>query len=204
MANILVLDNYDSFTYNLVRYVKETGEHNVTVVRNDVVDMDEVEQFDGIILSPGPGIPEEAGLLLPLVERYYATKRIFGVCLGLQAITIVFGGKLINMNKVFHGVATEASIVQPPHYLFADMPGKILVGRYHSWMADQESFPPDLRVDATNHEEQIMALSHRKYDVCGVQFHPESILTPDGRQMVRNWLKAFASPRAAQNSAFNI
>ena len=188
MEKILVLDNYDSFTYNLVHYVKETGTHEVTVVRNDVIDLDDVDAFDGIILSPGPGIPEEAGLLLPLIERYYATKRIFGVCLGLQAIVLVFGGKLVNMKQVYHGVATDVDVIQPPHYLFEGMPEQIQTGRYHSWMADQECFPLELRIDAKDHEGQIMAASHRVYDVCGVQFHPESILTPPGRQMIRNWL----------------
>ncbi len=194
MAKILVLDNYDSFTYNLVHYVKDAGTHEVTVVRNDVIDLDEVDAFDGIILSPGPGIPEEAGLLLPLVERYCSTKRILGVCLGLQAIVLVFGGKLVNMKQVYHGVAMEANIVQPPHYLFADMPNQIQVGRYHSWMADPDCFPAELRIDAKDHEGQIMAISHQAFDVCGVQFHPESILTPSGMQMVRNWLGTWQRP----------
>ncbi len=193
MAKILVLDNYDSFTYNLVHYLKESGVDDVRVIRNDVIDLPAVGAYDGVVLSPGPGIPEEAGLLIPLIKKYYSTMPILGVCLGMQAIIRVFGGKLVNMKQVFHGVATEANIIQPSHYLFAAMPQKIMVGRYHSWMADQECFPKELRIDATDMQGQIMAVSHRIFNVCGVQFHPESILTPDGKQMIINWVSGLAS-----------
>lgn len=191
MAKILVFDNYDSFTYNLVHYVRKAGGHTVEVYRNDEIALDEVEKYDGIILSPGPGIPSEAGLLLPLIKRYYNTKRILGVCLGQQAIAEAFGGKLDNMNTVFHGVATPITIKSPAHYLFNGMDSRIDVGRYHSWVVSAEQFPSCLKVEAEDETGEIMALSHNEYDVCGVQFHPESVLTPEGFKMIENWLNKF-------------
>lgn len=191
MKKILVLDNYDSFTYNLVHYVREVKGFQVDVVRNDQLQAEEAGLYDGIILSPGPGIPSEAGNLLPIIDACKEKKRIFGVCLGLQAITEVFGGKLLNISKVYHGVATPIHLCEPVHYLFEGLPKTFLAGRYHSWIADQDHFPVCLRVDAYDDQRSIMALSHKSYDVCGVQFHPESILTPDGKAMIVNWLNAF-------------
>jgi anthranilate synthase component 2 len=191
MAKILVFDNYDSFTYNLVHYVQKTCNYQVDVVLNDQVDLDDVEQYDGIILSPGPGVPDEAGLLKPLIGRFYRTKRIFGVCLGQQAIAEVFGGKLHNLKSVYHGVATPVTFSNPRHYLFDGLPGTIDAGRYHSWIVGKKDFPACLNIEASDKEGQIMALSHKEYDICSVQFHPESVLTPLGMQIIRNWLKKF-------------
>ncbi len=191
MASILILDNYDSFTYNLVHYVQDFGKHHIEIFRNDEIEVDEVDRFDGIILSPGPGLPKEAHNLIPIIKRYYSTKRIFGVCLGQQAIAEAFGGKLLNISKVHHGVATRM-LVQPPfHYIFEGIPIVFEAGRYHSWVVDSEGFPSCLRIDAIDEECLIMALSHREFDVCGVQFHPESILTPHGKKMIFNWLNKF-------------
>jgi anthranilate synthase component II len=191
MANILVFDNYDSFTYNLVHYVRKAGGHNVDVFRNDEIALDDVEKYDGIILSPGPGIPEEAGLLLPLIRRYYKTKRIFGVCLGQQAIAEAFGGTLINLETVFHGVASTINVSTPNHYIFNGLPQRVEVGRYHSWVVSKETLPACLTINAEDENGDIMALSHTEYDVCGVQFHPESVLTPQGFEMIKNWLDRF-------------
>ena len=191
MAKILVFDNYDSFTYNLVQYVKSIGNHEVDVILNDEIELKAVSGYDGIILSPGPGLPAEAGLLLPLIEEYKSTKRIFGVCLGQQAIAESFGGKLHNLSAVFHGVATPITFNDPKHYLFDGLPNTINAGRYHSWVVEKNSLPSCLKIEATDNEGQIMALSHREYDVCGVQFHPESVLTPMGINIISNWLKMF-------------
>ena len=191
MARILIIDNYDSFTYNLVHYVNEYDKHQTDVFRNDQIDIEEIVRYDGILLSPGPGIPSEAGHLLRIIDRYKDTKRIFGVCLGLQAIAEVFGGSLLNTKKVYHGVATDINIVEPAHYLFAGLPGRFQGGRYHSWVVNNDAVPPCLRIDALDDQQYIMAMSHRDLDVCGVQFHPESILTPQGKEIVFNWLKGF-------------
>ncbi len=200
MANILVFDNYDSFTWNLVHYVRETDKHSLDVARNDQIALEEIDFYDGIILSPGPGIPEEAGMLLKMIGHYYKKKRIFGVCLGLQAITQVFGGQLVNIEKVYHGVATPVEICTPRHYLFNDLASGFMAGRYHSWMADSKGFPEQLRVDAIDQQGRIMAISHKEYDVCGVQFHPESILTPDGKTIIQNWLSGFNNKEAKTQS----
>ncbi|MBO9151016.1 anthranilate synthase component II [Chitinophaga sp. GCM10012297] len=186
--NILVFDNYDSFTYNLVHLVEKIIGGKVTVVRNDEIALDDVGQYDRIILSPGPGIPEEAGLLLPLIKRYAATKPIFGVCLGQQAIGEAFGAKLINLTDVYHGVATPVNIISRSGRLFNHLPEELEAGRYHSWVVDEATLPAELEVTARDAQGYIMALQHRKYDVCGVQFHPESVLTPQGEQILRNWL----------------
>ncbi len=191
MKRILILDNYDSFTYNLVHYVKETDNFDVDVYRNDKIGPEDVAAYDGIILSPGPGVPSEAGSLKHIIRDFHKSKRIFGVCLGQQAIGEVFSGRLINLEKVHHGVATEITINQPPHYLFDGLPPKIKVGRYHSWVVDPDSLPSSLEVLARDSEGEIMALCHREYDVCGVQFHPESILTDQGKRIVFNWLNKF-------------
>lgn len=186
--NILVFDNYDSFTYNLVHLVEKIIGGKVTVARNDEIKLEDVDRFDRIILSPGPGIPEEAGLLLPLIRQYAPSKPIFGVCLGQQAIGEAFGAKLINLKDVYHGVATPVQITSRSGRLFKDLPDQLEVGRYHSWVVDEKTLPAELEVTARDENGQIMALQHKQYDVCGVQFHPESVLTPEGEKILRNWL----------------
>lgn len=187
MKKILIFDNYDSFTYNLYHLVKELGEKDVEVHRNDKINLDEIERFDKIILSPGPGIPEEAGLLLPLIERYAAHKSIMGVCLGHQAIGQAFGAGLINLSQVYHGLQTPVEILQED-ILFKGMGKEILVGRYHSWVIDPCNLPGELEVTARSKEKQIMGIRHKEYDIHGIQFHPESILTPQGKTMMQNFL----------------
>ena len=187
MKKILIFDNYDSFTYNLLHTVQSLGHTEVDVIRNNRITLGEVERYDKIILSPGPGLPEEAGLLLPLIERYAATKSILGVCLGHQAIGQVFGAKLENIPFVFHGVQTPAQIIAGD-YLFNGLPAEIEVGRYHSWIVSRENFPAELEITAVDEEGNIMALKHKHLDVHGVQFHPESILTPQGTLIIRNFL----------------
>lgn len=191
MARILVLDNYDSFTYNLVHYVMKGSDHQTNVILNDEIDLEKAAEYDGIILSPGPGVPSEAGLLKPLIDTYKSTKRIFGVCLGQQAIAEVFGARLINLRRAYHGIATPVSFSEPRHYLFEGLPGTIEAGRYHSWAVDPDSVPECLITEARDENGQIMAMSHRTYDVCSVQFHPESVLTPYGMNIISNWLKRF-------------
>jgi anthranilate synthase component 2 len=201
-TKILVFDNYDSFTYNLVHLVEKITHQKVEVHRNDQIPLEKVKGFDKIILSPGPGIPSEAGLLLPLIKEYAATKPILGVCLGHQAIGEAFGGKLINLSTVYHGVATPVTVVgkqlavgsqqlavNRSKSIFAGLPKTIEVGRYHSWIIADENFPDELEITARDENNYIMALQHTKYDVQGVQFHPESILTPMGEEMLRNWLE---------------
>jgi anthranilate synthase component 2 len=194
VSRILIFDNYDSFTYNLVHLVTEILGAAPEVFRNDEIALDQVVEFDRIILSPGPGIPSEAGLLLPLIERFAPEKPILGVCLGHQAIGQSFGGKLSNLDKVYHGVSTPVSIIasvdpsRASRDWFAGLPAEVNVGRYHSWVVEDDGFPASLEVTARDAEGRIMALRHRNFDVQGVQFHPESILTPDGERMMRNWL----------------
>jgi anthranilate synthase component II len=190
---ILIFDNYDSFTYNLVHLVEKITHEKVDVYRNDKIALKDVQQYDKIILSPGPGLPSEAGLLLPLIKEYAATKSILGVCLGHQAIGEVFGGKLTNLSSVFHGVATPVRIVNGQQstvnsQLFKGLDKTFSVGRYHSWIVDKEDFPDELEITAEDENGFIMALQHKQYDVQGVQFHPESVLTPDGEKIMRNWL----------------
>lgn len=190
---ILVFDNYDSFTYNLVHLVEKITHEKVDVYRNDQIPMEKVKEYDKIILSPGPGIPEEAGLLLPLIKEYASSKPILGVCLGHQAIGQAFGGKLINLSSVFHGVATKIEVrsresgVSSP--LFDGLPNELEVGRYHSWVVSKENFPDTLEITAEDESGMIMGLQHKTFDVQGVQFHPESVLTPMGEEIMRNWLK---------------
>jgi len=183
---IAVIDNYDSFTYNLVHYLEELNA-NVTVFRNDEFEINELEKFDKILLSPGPGIPNEAGLLKEVIKRYAATKSIFGVCLGLQAIGEVFGGTLINLEKVYHGVATKV-IKTEDDYIFNDLPNEIQVGRYHSWVINNEKLPADLIITSIDEKGQIMSIKHAHLDIRGVQYHPESVLTPNGKKILENWL----------------
>ena len=186
---ILIFDNYDSFTYNLVHLVEKIIHEKVDVYRNDQIALEKVKEYDKIILSPGPGIPDEAGLLLPLIKEYASTKSILGVCLGHQAIGEAFGGTLINLSTVFHGVATDCELTSVNSQLFKDMPVKFTIGRYHSWIVSEENFPGELEITARDENNYIMALQHKTFDVQGVQFHPESILTPDGEKIMRNWLK---------------
>lgn len=187
-TKILVFDNYDSFTYNLVQMIERISNQKVDVYRNDEISLDEIEKYDKIILSPGPGIPEEAGILLDLIKKYAPTKSILGVCLGQQAIAEAFGGNLINLTEIFHGVATSSKTVRENVKIFKDLPKEIEVGRYHSWAVNPENFPAELEITATDNDGMIMALQHRNHDVHGVQFHPESILTPEGEQIIRNFL----------------
>ena len=191
MALILLLDNYDSFTYNLLHYVREFGRHKVEVFRNDQLMVEDVNKYVGIIVSPGRGLPSEAGNMPAIVKTYAKSKRIFGVCLGMQAIAEAFGGRLLNTRTVYHGVATPINICSPPHYIFQGIPSPFEGGRYHSWIVDRETLPDGLKIEATDSSNQIMALSSKNFDVCGVQFHPESILTPMGKQVVFNWLGQF-------------
>jgi anthranilate synthase component 2 len=188
MKKILVIDNYDSFTYNLVHYLEDLN-CEVTVYRNDEFDIDEVQKFDKILLSPGPGIPDEAGLLKEVIKTYSPTKSILGVCLGQQAIGEVFGGSLINLEKVYHGVATNVNILVDDETLFEGLEKQIEVGRYHSWVVNVEDFPETLEITSLDENGQIMSIRHKKYDVRGVQFHPESVLTPNGKKMLENWVR---------------
>lgn len=183
---IVIIDNYDSFTYNLSHLVKELGTE-VTVLRNDCFALEDLEEFDKILLSPGPGVPQEAGLLLDVIRTYAGRKPILGVCLGEQAIGEVFGGTLTNLNEVFHGIQSTVKVTAPD-YLFEGLPGEIPVGRYHSWVVDRKGFPASLEITAVSKEGYIMALRHKELDVHGIQFHPESVLTPDGKQMISNWI----------------
>ncbi|MBS1639201.1 MAG: aminodeoxychorismate/anthranilate synthase component II [Bacteroidetes bacterium] len=203
---ILIFDNYDSFTYNLVHLVEKILNEKVEVFRNNEIALEEAKKYDKIILSPGPGIPSEAGLLLPLIKEYASTKPILGVCLGHQAIGEAFGGTLTNLSTVFHGVATKIQIGNRKseveknnnsqfsiHHsrlgLFNNLPCEIEVGRYHSWVVDKNNFPDELEITAEDDNGFIMALQHKTFDVQGVQFHPESVLTPNGETIMRNWLK---------------
>ncbi|MBR5257046.1 MAG: aminodeoxychorismate/anthranilate synthase component II [Bacteroidales bacterium] len=183
---IVIIDNYDSFTYNLAHLVKSLGAQ-VTVLRNDRFELSDLEAFDKIILSPGPGIPSEAGLLLDVIRTYAGRKPILGVCLGHQAIGEVFGAKLENLADVYHGVALEGTQFRKD-YIFDGLPERITMGRYHSWVVSRENFPDCLEITAISDEGRIMALRHRQYDIHGIQFHPESVLTPDGAEIISNWI----------------
>ncbi|MDT0555986.1 anthranilate synthase component II [Patiriisocius hiemis] len=184
---VLVIDNYDSFVYNLVHYLEEF-DCDVTVKRNNTFHLDEIEEFDKILLSPGPGIPDEAGLLKEVIKKYAHKKPILGVCLGQQAIGEVFGGTLINLKEVYHGVATKTSILVEDEVLFRGLSTEIEVGRYHSWVVSTENFPDTLEITAVDENGQIMALRHKEFNVRGVQFHPESVLTPKGKEIIKNWV----------------
>ena len=185
---VLVIDNYDSFTYNLVHLVNELG-RDVEVWRNDKFELADVAQFEKIILSPGPGIPVEAGLLLDVIKKYAPSKSIFGVCLGQQAIAEAFGGTLLNLGRPMHGIATPITVIDDTEVLFKECPDEINVGRYHSWVVNPAVLPNCLTITATDADQEIMALRHKEFDVRGVQFHPESVLTDYGKQMMKNWLE---------------
>ena len=187
---ILVLNNYDSFTYNLVQMVEQiVGKEFVYVFKNDEISLEEVEKYDKIILSPGPGVPNEAGILLEVIREFAPKKPILGVCLGLQAIAEALGGKLINLNNVYHGVGISTAIIEDNAKIFSGLPSEIITGRYHSWAVDSHDFPEELQIAAVDEQGIIMALQHRKYDVHAVQFHPESVLTPYGKKILENFLK---------------
>jgi anthranilate synthase component 2 len=187
MKKIAVIDNYDSFTYNLVHYLEDL-KTKVTVFRNDEFELEELQSFDKILLSPGPGIPDEAGLLKAVIAKYAESKSILGVCLGQQAIGEVFGGSLINLDKVYHGVATKVTQAVIDETLFNGLPNDFEVGRYHSWVVANADFPAVLEITSTDENGQIMSLRHKTLDVKGVQFHPESVLTPSGKQILENWV----------------
>jgi anthranilate synthase component 2 len=189
---ILIFDNYDSFTYNLVHVVEKIIHEKVDVFRNDKISLEKINDYDKIILSPGPGLPSESGLLLPLIKEYASSKSILGVCLGQQAIAEAFGGKLENLKNVYHGVATKIKINEnrtpSENDVFKSLPNELEAGRYHSWIVSKENFPADLEITAEDENGYIMALRHKTFDVQGVQFHPESVLTPMGEKIMRNWL----------------
>ena len=189
MKKIVVIDNYDSFTYNLVHYLEDLN-CEVSVFRNDEFYIDELKKFDKILLSPGPGIPDEAGLLKEVIKTYAPTKSILGVCLGQQAIGEVFGGSLSNLEKVYHGVATKVRITVPDEILFKGLDEEIEVGRYHSWVVNTTDFPDALEITSVDDNGEIMSLRHKIYDVRGVQYHPESVLTPHGKKILENWVNS--------------
>ena len=186
---ILVLDNYDSFTYNLVQYIERVISVPVDVYRNDKISLADVVKYDKILLSPGPGLPKESGILMDVIREYSPTKSMLGVCLGQQAIGEVFGGSLMNLSTVFHGVATEMEVVLED-VLFNNIPKKFKAGRYHSWVVDKNNFPADLEIICKDENDFIMGLRHKKYDVRGVQFHPESVLTEHGFKIIENWINS--------------
>jgi anthranilate synthase component 2 len=185
---ILVFDNYDSFTYNLVQIIKEQSNASVDVFRNDEIPLEDVKAYDKILLSPGPGIPSESGLLIPLIQAYASTKSILGVCLGQQAIAEAFGGSLTNLSKVYHGIATPVELIGDSN-LFEGLPSTFHVGRYHSWVVNENDLPAELKITSKDADGYIMSLEHTTYDVKGVQYHPESVLTPEGAKIIGNWLK---------------
>jgi anthranilate synthase component 2 len=187
---ILVIDNYDSFTYNLVHAIKKVSGLPVDVFRNDEIALEEIEKYDKIVLSPGPGLPEESGLLLDIIKKFAPKKSILGVCLGHQAIGEAFGGKLHNMNRVIHGMATPVKLTASRSVLFSGLPDSFDVGRYHSWIVEKENLPECFEVTSFDDEGMIMSMKHKTLDVEGVQFHPESVLTPLGEKMIENWLQA--------------
>jgi anthranilate synthase component 2 len=187
---ILILDNYDSFTYNLVHMVEDITGENPTVYRNDEISIQAIDAYDLIMLSPGPGIPDEAGILKEVIKTYAGKKPIFGVCLGLQAITEVFGGSLENLDSVFHGVATTMEVTNFDAAIYKDIPTEFEAARYHSWIASKKDFPKELEITAVDEFGDIMSLQHKEYSISAVQFHPESILTPLGEQIVRNFIEA--------------
>jgi anthranilate synthase component 2 len=188
MINILLLDNYDSFTYNLLHLVEESGLANVTVIRNDKISLDKIKFYDKIILSPGPGLPKDAGIMPKLIEQYAKEKQILGVCLGHQAIAEAFGGTLFNLSNVLHGVYSPINIIDKNEVLFRNIPQNCHIGHYHSWAVSSETLPECLKITAVAQDGIIMAMRHREYDICGVQFHPESVLTEYGITMITNWI----------------
>mgnify|MGYP001042020367 CR=1 FL=1 len=188
MEKVLILDNYDSFTYNLVHYVEASLKYEVDVFRNDEISLKDVNKYETIILSPGPGLPKDAGILKEVIERYASSKKILGVCLGMQAIGEVYGGELINLDNVFHGVATPITITDTSDLLYKGLPNSFDIGRYHSWVVSKKNFPEVLNITSVEENGQIMSLKHKDHKLYGVQFHPESILTEHGKEMINNLL----------------
>jgi len=188
MKKVLVLDNYDSFTYNLVHYIEANPNYEVDVYRNDEISIQDIDQYQTIVLSPGPGLPKDAGILKEVIKQYAPTKKILGVCLGMQAIGEVFGGQLENLNTVFHGVANLLSVTETSDALFKGLPAQFNVGRYHSWVISRDQFPQELIVTSVEENNQIMSVKHKNYSLYGVQFHPESILTEHGKEIINNFL----------------
>jgi anthranilate synthase component 2 len=187
---ILVIDNYDSFTYNLVHYLENSTNAQIDVFRNDQISLDNVGKYDKILLSPGPGIPDEAGICLELIKRFSPSKSILGVCLGHQAIAEAFGGSLINLDTVYHGISSEIDITTPEEPIYEGLPGRIEVGRYHSWVVNEKDLPECFKINSVSDEGLIMGISHKEYDVKGVQYHPESVLTENGIKIIENWIKS--------------
>jgi anthranilate synthase component 2 len=185
---ILVLDNYDSFTYNLVHYLKELSRGGVDVYRNDQIPVEKAGEYDKIIISPGPGVPEEAGITLELIRQWAPVRSILGVCLGCQAIAEAYGGSLTNLSRVYHGVSTYMNVLDRDERIFNEIPDSFTAGRYHSWVINESTLPSQIKITARDEENMIMAVRHESYDLKGVQFHPESVLTRYGKQMMRNWL----------------
>ncbi len=185
---VLILDNYDSFTYNIAHYVDENPNYKAIVIRNDAITLEEVNKFNTIILSPGPGLPKDAGIMNALIKKYASTKKILGVCLGMQAIGEVFGGKLKNMETVYHGVASPIKITKKNTIIYKGLPNSFMVGRYHSWIIHKKSFPDILKITAQTKQDEIMSIKHKEYAVFGVQYHPESILTEYGKEIISNFL----------------
>lgn len=188
MKRILVIDNYDSFTYNLVAYIERLTGNNPSVFRNDEITLDEVDDYDKILLSPGPGIPVDAGICIDLIKRYAPSKSILGVCLGHQAICEAFGGKILNLSNVYHGIASPVIITDPDELLFRNIPDPIIAGRYHSWVVSGDDLPGCFTVTCKDESGIIMGISHKEYDVRGLQFHPESVLTENGIDIISNWI----------------
>jgi len=186
---ILLLDNYDSFTYNLFHCIEKVSNVRIDVFRNDKISFKEIVKYDKIVLSPGPGLPSEAGILLDLIREYASSKSILGICLGHQAIGEVFGGRLMNLDSVYHGVATEMHVIKKDK-LFRNIPKKFKAGRYHSWVVDKKNLPDELEITVTDENAYIMGLRHKKFDISGIQFHPESVLTEHGEQIIRNWVSS--------------
>ena len=188
MKKILVIDNYDSFTYNLVHYIEQLTDDPLDVYRNDKIELQEIDKYDKILLSPGPGIPVEAGICLDLIKRYAKTKIIIGVCLGHQAIAEALGGKLVNLNRVYHGVSTKVKILTPDDSLYKGIPAEFQAGRYHSWIVSKEGLPDCFNINSEDDQGIIMGISHKEYNVKGIQYHPESVLTEHGLKIIENWL----------------
>lgn len=188
MEKVLLLDNYDSFTYNLVHYVEASLKYEVDVFRNDEISIEDVGNYETIILSPGPGLPKDAGILKEVISKYASSKKILGVCLGMQAIGEVYGGELINLVDVFHGVATPITITDTSDLLYKGLPNSFDIGRYHSWVVSNKNFPEILNITSIEENGQIMSLKHKEHKLYGVQFHPESILTEHGKEIINNFL----------------
>ncbi len=187
---ILLLDNYDSFTYNLRHYLEDVTTDTIDVFRNDEISLEEVNKYDSIVLSPGPGLPEESGILIPLIKTYSSHKKILGVCLGHQALAVAFGGKLLQLNEVMHGLQRKCNVIDSVAFLFKNIPQQFNAGRYHSWVADKNFLPSEFKITATDDDGNIMAMQHQYLQLTGVQFHPESIMTEFGKTILGNWLNA--------------